>query len=251
VGDSDVPNSLLTLERPDIWMRALELATSTTGMLYLPKLPGIDGRIWACGYYRPRPTAPPPKPTEAPAPPPPPKPTEAPAPPPPPKPTGKEALEDVLAETERRIRVPEESVLEYPGGKKLLFQAVAVPEGSMEWLLHEVGHWLAATPEERALPNYGLTASTTGHDGQRELEAWAFEDIILAPWGSGRLFAAPSMRDGAAFEHAGPFSAVTYQRVDVQMMKARLSVEQWRSVYRDWVQWGRTKGHRAPWRSER
>lgn len=46
------PRSALTLERPDIWSRALALATRTTGMVYLPKLPGPDGEIWACGGNR-------------------------------------------------------------------------------------------------------------------------------------------------------------------------------------------------------
>ena len=51
--------SKLTVARPDIWVRGLELASSVTGMTYLDKLPLYDGTIYACGgseggYYNPR-----------------------------------------------------------------------------------------------------------------------------------------------------------------------------------------------------
>ena len=45
-----------------------------------------------------------------------------------------------------------------------------VPEGSLEWLLHEVGHWVAATPEQRQQVNYGLDTDEYGPHAVLELE---------------------------------------------------------------------------------
>ena len=72
---------------------------------------------------------------------------------------------------------------------------VYVPSGAMEWLLHEVGHWVAASDADRLLPNYGIPASDV--DRQRpslgddpEVEAWAFEEAVLSHLGPARYFGA-------------------------------------------------------------
>ena len=126
-----------------------------------------------------------------------------------------------------------------------------VPDGAMEWLLHEAGHWVASTQEERAQSNYGLSASEVGHDGDREWQAWAFEEIVLAPFGPSRDFAPPSQRDGAAYNKAGPMRTDCLWHVERQIQLLGLDVERWRIEWGAWVQWGRTLGERAPWRSEK
>lgn len=118
---------------------------------------------------------------------------------------------------------------------------VFVPEGAMEWILHEVGHWIAASPEERLLPNYGLTPSEIGHDGDREWEAWAFEEIILAPFGPSRLFAPPTQRDGAAFAKAGPMPWFALRHAERRMLEMSVDVEEWRALYCEWIKFERGK----------
>jgi hypothetical protein len=139
--------------------------------------------------------------------------------------------------------------------------SVFVPEGAMEWLLHEVGHWVAATPNERTLHAYGLKDVIAGKDGdferivvpsghiaEREWEAWAFEEIILAPFGRSRDFLPPTQRDGVAFAKAGPIPDFALRHVEVRLCELNLDVEQWRALMGQWVRWGASRGRgRAPW----
>lgn len=237
------PNSILTLERPDIWHRSLELATQLTGYKYAPKLPLADGTIFACGSYTPDRT-----PAEQ-----------------------IKYKETQIKEWQYEIKEMERTKKEnWPGRlekhkewvkkaiedvKKLkeqlgLSPSVFVPEGGMEWLIHEVGHWIVATPEEQSLPNYGLTLSETGHDGDRELQAWAFEEIVMAPFGSSRYFASPTQRDGAAFKRAGSLPIQALHYTELRMREHTIAVEQWRTLWGEWVRWGNAKlvGSR-PWDS--
>jgi len=226
------PTSLLTRERPDLWQRVHALATATTGMLYLPKLPAADGTIWACGGggpSRPR--------------------------------TLEEQIEDAKHYIENwkrsRLRWPEddefrigqeraeELLRELERRKEIESKAVCVPDGAVEWLLHEVGHWVAATPAERLLPNYGVTGSEYGHDGEREWQAWGFEELVLAPFGPSRLFAPPSQRDGAVFK-VGPMPAFATRHAEQRVRELGIDVQQWRALYGEWVRWGLTKTVR-PW----
>jgi hypothetical protein len=205
-------------------------------MLYLPKLPRADGTVYACG--------------------------------------GGGISIPFISYEERRRREEEQlendigAYKDYPEYQRALIEqlkelreendsddekaessSVFVPPGSMEWLLHEAGHWIAATPDERRLPNYGLTLSEHGHDGDREWQAWAFEEIILAPWGPSRDFAAPTMRDGAAFAKTGPMPASHLWHIERAMQRESVDVDRWRSVFAEWVNWGRGLGERAPWNS--
>ena len=124
-----------------------------------------------------------------------------------------------------------------------------VPDGAMEWLLHEVGHWVVASPEERQLRNYGVSESEYGHDGEREWQAWAFAEIVLAPFGPSRMLAPPSQRDGAAFSKVGPLPRGCLRHAEREILTLGISVEQWRHVWGQWVRWGTSMGAAAPWRS--
>lgn len=126
---------------------------------------------------------------------------------------------------------------------------VWVPEGAMEWLLHEVGHFVASSPEERRALNYGLGPSEHGPEGDREWQAWAFEDLILLPHGPARDLAPPTQRDGAAFSRVGPIDDVYHRHVGRQVDALGLDVEQWRRQYGDWVRWGQSMGDAAPWKT--
>ena len=191
------PLSLLTRERPDIWRDALMLATSLTGYEYAHK---SDGGLLACGVSR----------------------------------TPAEIRKDRTDWIKRSKKELEEIIKERDSGKPCdwpkdwgsdemltweyvierlkkdikeqegLLAAdadVSVPDGAMEWLLHEVGHYVAAAPDERALPNYGVNPSEHGPDGEREWQAWAFEEIILAPFGPrSTLHTADAARRGGILE---------------------------------------------------
>jgi hypothetical protein len=129
---------------------------------------------------------------------------------------------------------------------------VAVPDGAMEWLLHEVGHWVAASPNERKQINYGLSSSETGHDGDREWQAWAFEEIVMAPFGPARDFAAPTQRDGAGFSKIGPIPMFVMRHAEQRITDLGIDLEPWCQVYGDWIQWGKSLGlGRAPWDVDR
>lgn len=212
--------SRLTVERPDLWQRGLDLATGLTGYLYLPKLPLPDGTIFACGYGNwPAPTI-----------------DE--------KIRNKEDYIEQLrrggwTEAELKDRLAELDELKKLRGDSVC-SAVLVPDGAMEWLLHEVGHWIAASPEERQLPNYG-----NGH----EIEAWAFEEIVLGQFGPARHFAPLTQRDGTAFDLSGPIPAWAFRHIDRQIAADRIAVEQFKLLWAEWVQWGIAKGEQAPWKS--
>lgn len=222
--------SQLTRVRPDIWIRAVGMAHDLTGLTFVPKLENPDGSLSLCGgggfgrSYRP---------------------------------TGKsevrkdengksyrynydtdqrEYIDDhagKIAELEREIEKLKKQTL-----------SVAVPEGSVEWILHEVGHWLAATPDERLLPNYGLTQLEWGRNAEAEIAAWAFEDMVLSPFGPTRSFVAPTCQDGLGFR-AGPLPGSRHVELEVDRMGVDLAA--WRSLAKEWVTWGRSLGHRAPW----
>jgi hypothetical protein len=203
-------NSRLTLERPDIWQRGLDMATSLTGYLYLPKRPATDGTVFSCGYTPYVPT----------------------------KDSIQsqierqkdhiEWLKKVYPESPDIIEEAEEELLKLKRSRDSFKASVLVPEGAMEWLLHEVGHWIAASPEERKLPNYG-----DGH----EIEAWAFEEIVLGQFGPARYFAPPTQRDGTAFDISGPIPAWAFRHIDRSIKSDRVAVEQFSLLWAEWVIW--------------
>ncbi len=294
---SNQPNSQLTADRPDIWLRAIALATSVTGLEYVHKAPLPDGAIYACGgggWYTP------------------------------PPPTPQQIIIEKIDNIDRRIRDEEESLkyykedpewcafdlnkqrrkidnlkrdrdgiarrgvptpeldrqisdLEIPlpalerdykeqrkndidGHKKkiedlkkeragLSLSPVPVPDGAMEWLLHEVGHWTASTTEERRLPNYGYgIVKDKGWGKDREWQAWAFEEIIMAPFGPSRGFAPVEHRGGTAFDGPGwqGIPERHLKHVYAQILASGISVEQWRALYGEWVLWGTEKGVYSP-----
>lgn len=236
------PDSLLTRERPDIWARGLALAASHTGLVYLPKVPTPEGVIYACGSY-PQPYSPPPENTPA-------------------EIKRDKELERLreIEDLKRRIERARQDLgttrsevtrlekalaeLEADLARKQGFQAelsVVVPEGAMEWLLHEMGHWVAATPEERVRPNYGIGQTLWGRDAEQEWQAWAFEEIILAPWGHARHLAPPSQQDGVGYSKAGPIAASHLDHAARQMQALGVDVEQWRAVYGEWIRWERRR----------
>lgn len=112
---------------------------------------------------------------------------------------------------------------------------VRVPEGAMEWLLHEVGHWLVATPEERKRPAYGIVGNEDAGEWacKREQAAVALEVIVLAPWGDARAIAPPSQRDGVGFERDLPPEA--FKAAERALEERRGLVDLLRSVYAPWM----------------
>lgn len=242
----------------------MQLATSLTGYAYLPKLENPDGTLWACGGGGGGGIAPNYNPSHVPR--------YVPSPPEPedeeeeeeevedPSQIERERIDREIEDIEDSIKNAEESILEISDelvqkkkelvdlqkqrkqlikDRKVLLASpvVWVPEGAMEWLLHEVGHYVASTPAERRLPNYGVTSAEFGHDGDREWQAWAFQEIVLAPWGPARHFAPPTQRDGAAFAKAGPMPQRALHHVDRRIAELGLDIERWRIVWGAWADW--------------
>lgn len=230
-------DSLLGVTRPDIWTRALDLSVGLTGYTYAPKQPLADGTIYACGggVYSP--------------------------------PITDGSIREKIHKQEQLIRKYEKYPTYQRGlieelerlqeelrkfreeESKQLASTVFVPEGSAEWLLHEVGHWIAATDTERRAQHYGLASLADDHGADREWQAWAFEEIVLAPYGSSREFATPMTRDGEAFTRHGPMPQRYLRHVEQRLDELQIDLEPWRVVWGDWVKWGRSMGHKAPWRS--
>jgi hypothetical protein len=248
------PNSVLTMHRPDIWLRALSLASGLTDYNYAPKVPLPDGTIFACGGYYYPPLSPPKIQTP------------------------EEIRQDRITEIddeieERRGRIERHKInienleddiaeeqteidkLIKEKATLVMSPTVFVPEGGMEWLLHEVGHWVAATQEERILPNYGygsilLPEAPPFRDdlgSDREWQAWAFEEVILAPFGASRNFAQRSQRDGVAFHKTEPIPRAALAHIEKRIRAESIALEPWRNLYADWVRWGKSQGHSAPW----
>ena len=223
--EPDWSPSQLTAARPDIWARGVDLASGLTGIRYVEKLPLADGTIFACGGYDPGPPL-----------------------------TRKEKLEEKIKDEQQEIayrknspyfddKDVEETEARLKKLKKKLKKldlAVLVPSGAMEWLLHEVGHWIAASDSERLLPNYGNPGEV------EEVAAWAFEEAVLSEKGPARLFAPPTQRDGEAFV-AGPIPDWAFRRIDKRMIDGGVSVEPFRNLWAEWVDWGREQGDDAPW----
>ena len=115
--------------------------------------------------------------------------------------------------------------------------SVYVPSGAMEWLLHEVGHWVVASNVDRLRPNYG---------DSRDIEAWAFEEAVLSHLGPARDFAPPTQRDGPAFI-AGPIPDWAFRRVDKRLTDGDIEIEPFQELWSEWVTWGHTQGSDAPW----
>lgn len=219
------PQSRLTLERPDIWMRALSLATRTTGIRYLQK---VSGELVACGgnYL---PTPPPNKPIHP----------DVPA---------DDPEDEIHWDYVSLYWVRWIDKTDRNGGEKWdpttktwvprWGISCFVPEGEMEWLLHEVGHWIAATPAERLLPNYGYNDGvlSNGLGKAREIQAWGFEDIILSPFGTSRLFASPTQRSGIAFR-LSQIPEFALRHASRNMRALGIDHNEWRTIYHDWIIW--------------
>lgn len=227
------PLSKLTRERPDIWIRALELATGLTGYSYPHKAPLSDGTLSACGGYIPK---------------------------------RPKTIDEQIEELNNTIEYWEDRLKDYEKRQQeegVSYQDLIekykkqieemkerldrlnehtkrayVPEGEMEWLLHEVGHWIAATPAERALPNYGYGQAVllNGLGAAREWQAWGFEEIVLAPYGPSRLLASPTQRDGVAFS-TGRFPHHALRHAETRIGELAIDIGEWSSIYGEWVHW--------------
>lgn len=258
-----IPQSKLTLERPDIWLRALGMATRLTGYSYPHKAPLPDGTILACGSgnYEPYPWVPP-----------------APLTPEEKKEKEEREKQSRIERIRRDIDSNKDDLKNYRRNSKLkiiapaygdkslekwhdgigiaernikdlndelsrLALTVMVPEGAMEWLLHEVGHWVAASPEERLLPNYGYgtvlcpdDTVLTGTGADREWQSWAFEEIVLSPFGPSRSFAPPEHSGGVGFsKNQIPYGAMRHAQN--RIATTRIDLEEWRGVYGEWIDW--------------
>ena len=134
---------------------------------------------------------------------------------------------------------------------------VYVPEGAFEWLLHEVGHYVAATETERQQCNYGLPEdeSLAADSGsllhgccvEREQQAWAFESAVFGR--QAMALASPGYRGGVGYRPGGIPHAATHH-ADRQIAALRLDMTRWRALAAEWMKWGRNRGPaRAPWES--
>lgn len=228
------PDSLLVSTRPDIWFRALTLAEATTGLSFPHKRELPNGTLYACGsgsgWYTP--------PSEE---------------------TWRDAdalddlrrkRDELKKKVEDRERLQREQLeKEISELEKKLDLQVFVPEGSVEWVLHEVGHWLAASASERVLPDHGLQYHP---EDDREWQAMAFESMVLQPWGDPRYLCAPTVRDDSVvFRTPGPVQERHTRHIDAQLHALALSIQPWRQLASEWVAWGKTMGHRAPWEAAR
>jgi len=137
----------------------------------------------------------------------------------------------------RRRKLYRDSWDEMDRRRNMLLHAV-VPEGAMEWLLHEVGHWLAASRGSRNRPNYGMT-QTGIEDGRSEWRAWAFEEMVLSPFGYSRLFAPPSQRDGVVFEKNVPIPDHHMRFMERRVGRDRVDIKEWQALYGEWAAWQR------------
>lgn len=263
--------SQLTADRYDIWARALLMAHEITGVTYVDKRPLADGTIFACGgYYPPR------NPTlreklqhkkdqlermrrerhywsprqidEAEA-----EYEEL-------KRQYIPTLDEKIQEQEDVVRKKKDNSYDHSPAsiersedhlerlKKEKAQlsppmSVYVPSGAMEWLLHEVGHWVAASEKERLLPNYG----NPGDDSTREIEAWAFEEMVLSHLGPARYFGPLSQRDGIAFDLSGPLPRTAFRHVERRLLQGQIAIAPVQILWEEWVIWGRSQGCEAPW----
>lgn len=270
------PRSELTLTNPRLWLHAIETAKQLTGYEYLDKQPSSDGIIYACygggGYsiYSPavreeleRPKSESEK--------------------------KQERIDEIDEEiesheiiitdleieieehkesTKKNRRTIKDTKLEIEKLKKerdTLVSApiIRIPEGDIEWLLHEIGHYIAATNEERNLPNYGFNgngidliedqteaahhAYLNTREAFVEWSAWAFEEIVLAPFGNARQLCQPSCRDGIAFARHVDIPDEAFKHIELKIKTESIDVEMWRSIAADWFSWGRRKGIDAPW----
>lgn len=233
------PVSELTCERPDIWLRAIDLAAGLTGYTYARKEPLPDGTIYACGGYY--------------------------IPPPPDTRTPLQRIDDEISNLEdhandyrKWIKDPKEKYDYRPSLDRIselirekkkerdslvkeTKPIVHVPEGAMEWLLHEVGHYVAATSIERQLPNYGLLGDNDPHSADREWQAWALEEIVLEPFGHARDIAPPSQRDGVGYSRSGPVPERAMDHIARQLSTLPVDLTRWQRLYAEWVSWRANK----------
>jgi hypothetical protein len=239
------PASALTRESPHLWRRALSLASSLTGYVYLDKKPLADGTIWACGgddWWPPWVPLPFPR-------------------------TLEEEIEHVESLIRRAGRYPDltnrlenlEHLKRERDGQKAA-PIIFVPDGALDWLLHEVGHYVAATPEERTRHAYGISVEQTilaedhrhqNHAADREWQAWAWQEIVLAPFGYARELTPPSYRGGVGYQKVGPIDSRHIDYIGKQVRAYGIDVEPWRLLAAEWIQWGKSRGAgHAPWESE-
>lgn len=235
------PTSALTRERPHLWGRALSMATAVTGYRYEDKKPLADGTVWACGGGVPWEDL---------------------------------TLEDRIDQAEREVEIRRESgrdtfywemILDRlkekkRDGEQKAGAIVWVPDDALDWLLHEVGHYLAATPAERTQRGYGISIEATihaedhrhqNHAADREWQAWAFQEIVLAPFGYARELTPPSYRGGVGYQRPGPIDSRHIDHIGKQLRGRGVDVEPWRLLAGEWVKWGKSRGAgHAPWESE-
>jgi hypothetical protein len=237
IEDMSCPDSLLMARRPDIWMRTIALAESTTGLSFPHKRELPDGTLYACGSgyggggYAPAPTPESDSLEEL--------------------KRKRDKLQKEVQEREqlKRERLQREQLEgEISELEKKLQLKVFVPEGSVEWVLHEVGHWLASTAAERMMPDHGLQAQACD---DREWQALAFESMVFRPWGDPRYLCSPTVRDDSVvFRTPGPIAAHHERHIDTQLSRSGLSIQPWRQLASEWVSWGKSMGHRAPWEAQ-
>lgn len=214
------PLSRLTMLRPAIWSRAIELATRVTGYSYPHKLPLADGTAYGCGG------------------------THAPI----------TSRTEKIKRLKESIKDFEKYAEEFPDDKGFYINriqefleelrkleeletplATPVPEGAMEWLLHEVGHWVVADQRERSMVNYGFgSKSGPGHEKAREWQAWAFEEMVLAPFGHAREIAPPAYRGGTGFTR-NEIPASATQHAESSAKVAKIALGEWRALYGEWI----------------
>jgi hypothetical protein len=91
-----------------------------------------------------------------------------------------EQLKALIRDLTGRKHVPKDPP---PAPYRQTRDVIETPDGDVEALLHELCHWLVASPEERDLVNLGMREDDpTPHSRLREEQAWRLECKLLEPF---------------------------------------------------------------------
>lgn len=116
---------------------------------------------------------------------------------------------------------------------------VEIPEGAVEWLLHEVGHWVMSKHKGTDVVNYGLSLDSI----EEELLATAFQDIVFSPW-DGAYSLAPktviaelSDPKDTNIGFAQEISREMYREAEKRAIAAKIDFEYYCTVFGEWAEW--------------
>lgn len=113
---------------------------------------------------------------------------------------------------------------------------VRIPEGAVEWLLHEVAHYFVAESDEELHPNHGLQTVKPAVAELREWSAFAIQQAVFEPWGPVHLMVPPPHRGGLCYS-TSRFPSAAIKIADRQFGKGNPSLEYLRVIFGPWAKW--------------